>query len=126
MASFFQKARDRAQEVAAEFSSSSSHHTDSGDATTASTGNSAGKSSGFTYTGSLPHVLRQGMASVDPRFEATRPLHMMRAALKGVVIDEAALARETKTAAAKTFKWGQDHAAQDRQDGVADEALADM
>lgn len=63
---------------------------------------------------------------MDPRFEGTRSLHMMRGALKGVVIDEAALSRETKTAAAKTFRWGQDHASEARHDGVADEALADM
>lgn len=50
----------------------------------------------------------------------------MRGALKAVAIDGQALARETKTAAAKVFKWGQDHAREDRLDGVADEPLADV
>lgn len=120
--SFLKKARDRAQEAAASFTGSGHHQQDSSNTTTSS----ASTSSGFTYTGSLPHVLRHGVASLDPRFESTRSLHVMRGALKAVVIDGQALARETKTAAAKTFKWGQDHARQDRVDGVADEPLADM
>lgn len=112
--SFFKKARDRAQEAAASLTGSGQHH------------DGSSSSSSFTYTGSLPHVFRQGVASLDPRFESTRSLHVMRGALKAVAIDGQALARETKTAAAKVFKWGQDHAREDRLDGVADEPLADV
>lgn len=124
MSSFFQKARDRAQEAAASLQSSSSSSTSHGQGQNAGGGHST--SSGFTYTGSLPHVFRQGLQSFDPRFEATRSLHLMRGALKGVIIDDKALSRETKGVATKTYKWGEDHAREDRLDGVGDEALADV
>lgn len=132
MSSFLQKARDRAQEAAAQLASAHHGNADpnnppaaAGAASSASPSSSSHISSS-TYTGSLPHVFRQGLANFDPRFESTRSLHVMRGALKGVVIDEAALSRETKSAAAKTFRWGLDHRADDRMDGVGDPVLVDV
>ena len=129
MSSFLQKARDRAQEAAAQLTSAHHGNADAANAPAAAGSASPSSSnhiSSSTYTGSLPHVFRQGLANFDPRFESTRSLHVMRGALKGVVIDEAALSRETKSAAAKTFKWGLDHRADDRMDGVGDPVLVDV
>lgn len=134
--SFFQRARDRAQEAASQLSASYSQgqqqaSTADGETdTTTDSSNSNNKRNskgGFTYTGGLPHALRSGLASVDPRFESTRSLHVLRGALKGIVIDENALSRETKSAAAKVYKYGQDHAiGRGRLDGVGDHVLEDV
>lgn len=135
MSSFLQKARDRAHEAAAQFSGGGSSQHDASNSSASGGSPGTGATSGgstptgvsnTTYTGSLPHVFRQGLANFDPRFESTRSLHVMRGALKGVVIDEAALSRETKSAAAKTFKWGLDHRSDERMDGVGDPVLVDV
>lgn len=80
----------------------------------------------FTYTGSLPHTLRQGLAQVDPRYESTRSFHLLSGALKSVSIDHEATARETQAAARATFHWGQDQAPSKREDGAGDEAIVDV
>ncbi|CAO1638579.1 unnamed protein product [Sympodiomycopsis kandeliae] len=119
MSSFFQKARERAQEAASSFSHPQEHH-EGGE------GGGGHHLSSSTYTGSLPHAFREGLANLDPRFESIRSLHTMRAALKGVIIDEAALSRETKTASSKIFKWGLDHRSDERMDGVGDPMITDV
>lgn len=81
---------------------------------------------GNTINSSLPHILRHGMAAVDPRHEYNRSFHLLNDKLKALRIDHEAAARESKAVATSTCKWGQDHLPYKREDGVGDEALADM
>lgn len=87
------------------------------------------------YTGSLPPLIRSGIASLDPRLESARQTHLLSNALKALNIDHEATARETKSAATQTFKWGQDLALHPssatskdgpRLDGSCDPALVDI
>ncbi|KAE8227833.1 hypothetical protein CF326_g7256, partial [Tilletia indica] len=39
------------------------------------------------YTGSLPPLIRSGIASLDPRFESARQTHLLSNALKALNID---------------------------------------
>ncbi|CBQ67872.1 conserved hypothetical protein [Sporisorium reilianum SRZ2] len=135
MASFFAKARERAeaaaQQLQAHHAASSANKTTSdasasADATRPGAGSGSGSGSGFTYTGSVPHLLRQGLASVDPRYESTRQLHLLSQAIKGFNIDHEAAGREAKGLAKATFVWGQHHLPEKRHDGVGDEMLVDV
>jgi hypothetical protein len=87
---------------------------------------SSSSSSSFTYTGSIPHMLRHGMATVDPRYEYNRSFHQLSGKLKALRIDFEATTRETKAVATTTCRWGQDQLPENREDGAGDEALADM
>lgn len=132
MASFFAKARERAeaaaQQLQAHHAASSANKTGdaSGAGETSSTTTSSGTGSGFTYTGSVPHLLRHGIASVDPRYESTRQFHLLSQAIKGFNIDHEAAGREAKSLAKATFTWGQHHLPEKRDDSVGDEVLVDV
>ena len=82
--------------------------------------------SSFTYPGSIPHMLRHGMASVDPRHEYNRSFHLLSGKIKAMRIDHDTLARGTRGVATATCRWGQDQLPEKREDGAGDEALADM
>lgn len=139
-ASFFQKARDKATEAAASAQAyvqqqqqshsnqnpnpNHSHsHSQSQDSTT-STSNANQSSGGISSV--VPHLLRTGFATYDPRFESTRSFHILSTSLKNISIDHTALCKQNKTAAANTFRWGQDHIPGQREDGVGDAALVDV
>ncbi|SPO21054.1 uncharacterized protein UTRI_00531 [Ustilago trichophora] len=126
MASFFAKARERAeaaaQQLQAHHAASSANKT--GDAS--GSGDATNSGSGFTYTGSVPHLFRQGLASVDPRYESTRQFHLLSQAVKALNIDHEAAGREAKGLAKATFVWGQHHLPEKRDDSVGDEMLADV
>ena len=122
MASFFAKARERAEAAAQQLQA---HHAASSGSGSAS-GDAASSSSGFTYTGSVPHLFRQGIASVDPRYESTRQFHLLSQAVKGFNIDHEAAGREAKGLAKATFVWGQHHLPEKRDDSVGDEMLVDV
>ncbi|EPQ26232.1 uncharacterized protein PFL1_06167 [Pseudozyma flocculosa PF-1] len=134
MASFFAKARERAEAAAQQFqaahsSSSSSSNNNSTAAANASSSNPAGGDahrSNFSYSGVVPHLLRQGIASVDPRYESNRPLHLLSGSIKSFNIDHDALAREAKAVAKATYNWGQNHLPENREDGVGDDMIADV
>ncbi|KAK0550119.1 hypothetical protein OC846_003075 [Tilletia horrida] len=154
----FRHARDRAQEVvqqaqsqlqqqqqkhssssstAAPGSSSSSQQLVSS-GTRPSSNTSSLPSLSALYTGSLPPLIRAGIANLDPRFESTRQSHLLSNALKALSIDHEATARETKSVATATFKFGQDlsptpvassasaASASSRLDGSCDPALVDI
>lgn len=143
MTSFFQKARDKAEQAAAGIQAyaqqqqqlhSQSASSSSSDPYTAasvpqSQSNAANQStsSGISsYTGAVPHLLRNSLASYDPRFESTRTFHVLSTSLKNLSIDNEALARESKSAAKATYRWGQDHIPGKREDAVGDAALVDV
>ncbi|PWZ02558.1 PDT-domain-containing protein [Testicularia cyperi] len=131
MASFFAKARERAEAAAQQLqahasggsTSNSTANAGSGGGGTSSATNSG---SGFSYTGSVPHLLRQGLASVDPRYESNRQFHLLSQAVKSLNIDHEAAGRESKSLAKATFNWGQSHLPENREDGVGDEMLVDV
>ena len=122
-----QKARERAEAAAQQLQA---HHAASSSAASAAgepaTGPSSNPGSGFTYTGSVPHLFRQGLASVDPRYESTRQFHLLSQAIKSFNIDHEAAGREAKGLAKATFTWGQHHLPEKRHDSVGDEMLADL
>lgn len=125
MASFFAKARERAEAAAQQLQA---HHAASSASKTGDTSNSSttsGTGSSF-YTGSVPHLLRHGIASVDPRYESTRQFHLLSQAVKGFNIDHEAAGREAKNLAKATFTWGQHHLPEKRDDSVGDEVLVDV
>lgn len=126
MASFFAKARERAeaaaQQLQAHHAASSANKT--GEAS--GSGETTGSSAGFTYTGSVPHLLRHGIASVDPRYESNRQFHLLSQAVKAFNIDHEAAGREAKGLAKATFVWGQHHLPEKRDDSVGDEMLVDV
>lgn len=132
MASFFAKARERAEAAAQQLqahhaaSSASGAGDSSSTTTTSNSGSGSGSGSGFTYTGSVPHLLRHGIASVDPRYESTRQFHLLSQAIKGFNIDHEAAGREAKGLAKATFTWGQHHLPEKRDDSVGDEVLVDV
>ncbi|CDS02068.1 uncharacterized protein SPSC_02710 [Sporisorium scitamineum] len=130
MASFFAKARERAeaaaQQLQAHHAASSANKTSNASASADASGAGSGSGSGFTYTGSVPHLFRQGLASVDPRYESTRQFHLLSQAIKGFNIDHEAAGREAKGLAKATFVWGQHHLPEKRHDGVGDEMLVDI
>lgn len=74
----------------------------------------------------MPHLLRHGIASIDPRFEQNRSFHQLSGHIKSMRIEHEALARQTKGMATATYKWGQDQLAEKREDSAGDEALADV
>lgn len=74
----------------------------------------------------MPHLLRHGIASIDPRFEQNRSFHQLSGHLKSTRIEHEAVGRQTKGMATATFKWGQDQLAEKREDSAGDEALADV
>ncbi|EST10073.2 Eisosome component PIL1/LSP1 [Kalmanozyma brasiliensis GHG001] len=131
MTSFFAKARERAEAAAQQLQA---HHAASsagqaGDASVSSdAANPSGSTSGsgFTYKGSMPHLFRQGLASVDPRYESTRQFHLLSQAIKGFNIDHEAAGREAKSLAKATFVWGQHHLPEKRDDSGGDEMLVDV
>lgn len=71
-------------------------------------------------------MFRQGVASVDPRYEYNRSFHRLSGAIKSARIDHEALARETKAMGTATYRWGQDQLGEQREDSVRDEAIADV
>lgn len=74
----------------------------------------------------MPHLLRHGIASIDPRFEQNRSFHQLSGHIKSTRIEHEALARQTKGISTATYKWGQDQLAEKREDSAGDEALADV
>ncbi|KIS72039.1 uncharacterized protein UMAG_00461 [Mycosarcoma maydis] len=130
MASFFQKARERAeaaaQQLQAHHAASSATKINDTSASANVTASGAGSASSFTYTGSVPHLFRQGLASVDPRYESTRQFHLLSQAFKSFNIDHEAAGREARGLAKATFVWGQHHLPEKRDDSVGDEMLADV
>ncbi|GAC95412.1 hypothetical protein PHSY_002988 [Pseudozyma hubeiensis SY62] len=130
MASFFQKARERAeaaaQQLQAHHAASSTSKTGDASASGDPAAPNSASASGFTYTGSVPHLFRQGLASVDPRYESTRQFHLLNQAVKSFNIDHEAAGREAKALAKATFVWGQHHLPEKREDGVGDEMLVDV
>ncbi|KAE8264549.1 hypothetical protein A4X09_0g6937 [Tilletia walkeri] len=159
---FLRQARDRAQDVVAQAqqqlqqqqqkhaaaagtsspgtspmpaSSSSQQLTSTGNTRPAVSSNNSSSLPGLAafYTGSLPPLIRSGIASLDPRFESARQTHLLSNALKALNIDHEATARETKAAATATFKWGSDlsplatsTSSPARLDGSCDPALVDI
>ena len=136
MASFLQRAKEKAQEAAQQLSASASQHGAGASSSSASPGQSgntgsssggaAGGLSSSTYTSSLPHMLRHGIASIDPRLQNNRSFYLFNNALKGVSIDNDALGRETHALARATYNYGQDHIASNRMDGIGDEVIVDV
>lgn len=120
MASFFSKARERAEAAAQQLQAHASGAASAGKTNTSQSG------SNFSYTGSVPHLLRQGLASVDPRYEANRQFHLLSQAVKSLNIDHEAAGRESKNLAKATFNWGQSHLPENREDSVGDEMLVDV
>ena len=79
------------------------------------------------YSGSLPHVLRQGLAQYYPRSDSdSRANYILKNALKGMILDHAATARETKTAAHATYSWGVEQDPKKSEEGQGDAALVDV
>lgn len=74
----------------------------------------------------VPHLIRHGIASIDPRFEQNRSFHQLSGHLKSMRIEHEALGQQTKGLALSTYKWGQDQLAEHREDSAGDEALADI
>ncbi|SNX81786.1 uncharacterized protein MEPE_00491 [Melanopsichium pennsylvanicum] len=128
MTSFFAKARERAEAAAQQLHAhhAASNANKTGDFSTSSSGDANTSASAFTYTGSVPHLFRQGLASVDPRYESTRQFHLLSQAVKGFNIDHQAAGREAKDLAKATFVWGQHHLPEKRDDSVGDEMLVDV
>ncbi len=67
---------------------------------------SSGSGSGFTYKGSVPHLFRQGLASVDPRYESTRQFHLLSQAIKCFNIDHEASLVVKRKAWQKRLSYG--------------------
>ncbi|KAJ9476720.1 Sphingolipid long chain base-responsive protein LSP1 [Pseudozyma hubeiensis] len=126
MASFFQKARERAEAAAQQLQAHHAGKTGDASASGDAAAPSSASASGFTYTGSVPHLFRQGLASVDPRYESTRQFHLLSQAVKSFNIDHDAAGREAKALAKATFVWGQHHLPEKREDSVGDEMLVDV
>lgn len=124
MASFFAKARERAEAAAQQLQAH--HAASSANKTGEGAGDATSSSSSFTYTGAVPHLFRQGIASVDPRYESTRQFHLLSQAVKAFNIDHEATGREAKNLAKATFVWGQHHLPEKREDSVGDEILTDV
>lgn len=80
----------------------------------------------FMYSGAVPHLLRQGIAQVDPRYESNRHTHLLSNAIKSFNIDHEATSREAKALAKATYNWGQNHLPENREDSVGDEMIVDV
>ncbi|PWN53094.1 PDT-domain-containing protein [Violaceomyces palustris] len=120
MASFFAKAREKAEQAAQQFQAQHSSISSS------SSSSAPSAEPNFTYSGAVPHLLRQGIASVDPRYESNRTTHLLSGALKSLAIDHQATSRESKSLAKATYNWGQDHLPEKRDDAVGDEVIVDI
>lgn len=126
MASFFAKARERAEAAAQQLQAHHAASSTNRPSDAAGSSDATSSSSGFTYTGAVPHLFRHGIASVDPRYESTRQFHLLSQAVKGFNIDHEAAGREAKSLAKATFVWGQHHLPEKRDDSVGDEMLVDV
>lgn len=90
------------------------------------TGGGNGGLASTTYTSSLPHLLRQGIASIDPRLQSNRSFYVLNNAMKAISIDHEALGRETHALARASYAYGQDHEASNRLDSVGDPVVVDV
>ncbi|KDN52822.1 hypothetical protein K437DRAFT_149178 [Tilletiaria anomala UBC 951] len=132
MSSLLQRAKEKAQEAAHQLQQAAANAQSSN---AASKSNNAGSSnandnatglSSSTYTSSLPHLLRHGIASFDPRLQSNRSFYVLNNAMKAVSIDHEALKRETHALAMAAYNYGQQHVASTRPDGVGDEVIVDV
>ncbi len=141
MASFFEKAKHKAQEAAQaaqSYAEQRKQGTSAGGAAAAggsggahgsnpaASGAEGSKPLSTTYTSSLPHMLRQGLTNFDPRLQSNRSFYQYNNAAKAVSIDHDAVSRETHSLARATYNYGQDHIGSNRLDGVGDDAIVDM